>query len=258
MADTRNFAVSPKKSWSRSTSYRDDPFTVEDGHYVGHDRFVVPNSFAEFYQRFPACVANWVRNRTRGCTSRSEAEDWTQQLLLFLAALPANSIHRKSGKRDVIQTFAPEKMHGANEARFRSFINRCLSNEFNTLYKKWRTQPHSNPNYIPFSTYFEGGVDDGFCHSNSTNLRARQRRSRETYEQRLRLDEFVRRWEPSIPGLGQLVGIFGETGSWEETANLLGREQCARIRRAARQLAMSVVWNPSRTERIHTGRRPPE
>lgn len=241
MADTGKFAVSPEKSWPRSTSYRDDPFTVQDGHYVGHDGFVVPNSFAEFYRRFPAYVANRVRSRTRGCTSRSEAEDWTQQLLLFLAALPTNSIHRKSGKHDVIQTFAPEKMHGANEARFRSFINRCLTNKFNTLYGKWRMQPPSNPNNLPFSMDFEDGVDDGFCHANSTNLRARQRRSSETYEQRLRLDEFVRRWEPSIPGLGQLVRIFWETESWEDTANLLGREQYARIRRTAHQLAMSVV-----------------
>lgn len=241
MATTQNFTVSSGKTWPRQTFYRNDPFKIEDGHYVGHDGFVVPKSFAEFYQRFPTYVANWVRKRTRGCTSRSEAEDWTQQLLLFLAALPTNSIHRKSGKFDVIQAFAPEKMHGANEARFRSFINRCLSNKFNTLYAKWRMQPHSNPNNLPLSMDFEDGADDEFCHASSAILRARQRRSRDVWEQRMRLDEFVRRGKPDIPGLGQLVGIFRQTESWEETASLLGRQNCDRIRRTARQLAMSMV-----------------
>lgn len=241
MATTQNFAVASGKTWPRPTFYRNDPFTIQDGHCVGHDGFVVPNSFAEFYRRFPAYVANWVGKRTRGCRSRSEAEDWTQQLLLFLAALPTNSIHRRSGKQDVIQTFAPEKMHGANEARFRSFINRCLNNKFNTLYVRWRTQPHSNPNHLSLTMDFEGGAGDEFCHASSAILRAQQCRSRKAWEQRMRLNEFVRRGEPDVPGLAQLVGIFRQTESWEEVANLLGRQRCARIRRAARQLALSMV-----------------
>ena len=86
-------------------------------------------------------VAGWVRWRVRGCVSATEAEDWTQELLLHLAALPSRSIHRSNGKEDVIQTFAPERMHGANEARFQSFINQCLTNKFNTLHVKWRSRP---------------------------------------------------------------------------------------------------------------------
>jgi hypothetical protein len=38
----------------------DDPFTVRDGRYVGHDGFVVPKNFDEFDQRFPHYVRNWV------------------------------------------------------------------------------------------------------------------------------------------------------------------------------------------------------
>ena len=241
MAATQNFAASMGKTRPRPVFYRNDPFTIQDGHFIGHDGFVVPNSFAEFFQRYPAYVANWVGRRTRGSTSRSEAEDWTQQLLLFLAALPLNSIHRQSGKDDVIQTFSPERMHGANQARFRSFINRCLSNKSNTLYGKWRTQPHSNPNHLTLSMDSENGVNDESCHAKSANLRARQRRSRDEWDQRMRLDEFVRGAEPAVPGLNQLVGVFRQTESWEETANLLGRQRCERIRRAARQLAMSAI-----------------
>lgn len=241
MADTHVFAVLSEKSTPRSLGYRNDPFTIHDGHYIGHDGFVVPNSFAEFYQRFPAYVARWVRRRTHGCPSEREAEEWTQELLLYLAALPSESVHRRNGKQDVIQTFAPERMHGANEARFRSFINRCLSNRFNTLYMKWRKQPLSNPTNLPLAVEYEDGANDEFCHANSATLRARERQSRERYEQRLRLEEFVRCGENRIPGLRRLVGAFTETISWEETANLIGREQCGHLRRAARQLAMSIV-----------------
>src|SRR6185503_7686029 len=108
MATTQDFAVSLGKSLSRTTPYWDDPFTIQNGHYVGHDGFIVPNSFTEFYERFPRYVANWVAAKTRGSLTRSEAEDWTPELLLFLASLPLKSVHRTSGKQDVIQTFAPE------------------------------------------------------------------------------------------------------------------------------------------------------
>ena len=30
-----------------------DPFEYVDGHYVGHDGFVIPKDFAEFYEEFP-------------------------------------------------------------------------------------------------------------------------------------------------------------------------------------------------------------
>ena len=128
----------------------DDAYTVRDGHFVGHDGFIVPNCFIEFHQRFPTYVADWVRKRVRDCVSATEAEDWTQELLLHLAVLPTCSKYRRDGKEDVIQSFSPERMHGANEARFRSFINQCLSNKFNTLYVRWRKRPLSNPGNLPF------------------------------------------------------------------------------------------------------------
>jgi hypothetical protein len=35
---------------------KSDPFTVVDGHYLGHDGFVVPKNFDEFHERFPDYV----------------------------------------------------------------------------------------------------------------------------------------------------------------------------------------------------------
>ena len=65
---------------------------------------------------------------------KTDVQDWTQELLMHLHSLPPSSKLRLAGKQDVVQIFDPAKMHGANEARFRSFINRCLANKFNTIF----------------------------------------------------------------------------------------------------------------------------
>ena len=49
-------------------------------------------------------------------------------------------------------------MHGANEARFRSFINQCLGNKFNTHYVKWRKRPLSNPGNLSFEADADMGL----------------------------------------------------------------------------------------------------
>jgi hypothetical protein len=241
MVNTKKSSAILEKSDARQFAPHDDAYTVRDGHYVGHDGFIVPSSFSEFYQRFPTYAADWVRRRVRGSASENEADDWTQELLLHLAALPSGSIHRKDGKEDVIQTFVPDRMHGANEPRFRSFINRCLSNKFNTIYRKSLQRPLSNPSNLSFDFDSEYGANDEFCHANSTFLRARERRNRVRDEQRLRLGEFVRLAESSIPGLRRFLEAFGETGTWEGTAILIGRKQCDFRRRSIRQFAMRMV-----------------
>jgi hypothetical protein len=210
---------------------------------VGHDGFVVPNCFGEFYQRFPTYVADWMGKRLRGCVSATEAEDWMQELLFHLAALPSGSNHRRNGKEDVIQAFAPEKMHGANEARFRSFINRCLTNRFNTLYAKCRSRPLSNPRNLPFEVDTEFGASDEFCHSNSEYLRQAGCRRGDQDERRMRIDEFLRLGEARIPGLQIAMETFQSTGNWEQTATTLriGRRQCASLRRRIRELGMALA-----------------
>jgi hypothetical protein len=105
-----------------------DPFTIVDGHYVGHDGFVVPKNFDEFHERFPQYVRHWVNRHVDRSTPREDVEDWTQDLLIHLRYLPATSKHRKAGKEDVVQTFDPCKHHGANVARFFNYINLCLGN----------------------------------------------------------------------------------------------------------------------------------
>jgi len=230
MVNTQESPVFLKESTVEQVAPHDDAYIVRDGHFVGHDGFIVPKSFSEFYERFPAFVADWVKRRVRGTASETEAEDWTQELLMHLAALPACSKFRKEGKVDVIQTFSPDRMHGANEARFRSFINRCLGNKHSTLYVKWRKRPLSNPANLPFEADGEHGASDEFCHSHSEYLRQAGCRSREREEQRFRLGEFVCFGEASIPGLQIALEAFHRTGNWNKTTEIFGRKKCESLR----------------------------
>ncbi|PSH02735.1 MAG: hypothetical protein CXZ00_15895 [Acidobacteria bacterium] len=61
-------------------------------------------------------------------------------------------------------------MHGANEARFRSFINRCLANKFNTIYSHRKYEPLSNPNNLFLTgveTHEAMMASDEYCHEKS-------------------------------------------------------------------------------------------
>ena len=94
-----------------------DPFTVSDGHYVGHDGFVVPKNFDEFHERFPQYVRNWVNRHREPRTQPQDLEDWTQDLLIHLRYLPVISKHREAGKEDIVQTLDPHKHHRASQCR---------------------------------------------------------------------------------------------------------------------------------------------
>lgn len=122
-------------------------------------------------------------------------------------------------------------MHGANEARFRSFINQCLGNKFNTLYIKWRTRPLSNPGNLSLEVETEKGGSDEFCHASSEYLRQAGCRSREREEQRFRLEEAVGLWESSIPDLRKVVEAFWTTGSWIGAAEMLSQQRCESVKR---------------------------
>ena len=148
---------------------------------------------------------------------------------------------RREGKTDVIQTFAPDRMHGANEPRFRSFINQCLGNRHSTLYTKFLKRPLSNPRNLPFEADSEYGASDEFCHSNSEYLRQLGWLRRERDEQRFRLEEFVRLGEGSIPGLRRFMEALEVAGTWEATTKSIGRKHCEFSRRSVRQLAMRMV-----------------
>src|SRR5208337_1709599 len=108
------------------------------GHFIGDDGFRVPKDFAELYARFPNYIRNWVKKRLGRYTVDDDVQDWTQDLILHMKYLPANSKHRQPGAngrpngcQDVVETFNPYSQYGASERRWRYYINYCLGNKFN-------------------------------------------------------------------------------------------------------------------------------
>jgi len=185
--------------------HKADPFSIRDGRYVGHDRFVVPKDFDEFHERFPQYVRNWVSRHAGASASNEDIEDWTNDLLIHLRHLPAKSKNRDAGKQDVIQTFDPTKHYGANQARFNNYINLCLTNKFRTLRSKRMKDALCQPGNVSLDTQRESGdpfsVSDEFCHWHSEHLQratnASDRRDQDRAFVREFLD-FIRREDPNV------------------------------------------------------------
>lgn len=151
---TKSFVHTPSYQGLASTAmpdYEGEPFSGVNGHFVGKDGFVVPADFAEFYERFPIYVRNWVAKRLRKVSSHPDVEDWSQTLLVHLCQVPKpkETICKKTGKvkvskakyfrlgfKDVIQCYNPWAKYGASAPRFFNYINGVLSNKFSSLRSK--------------------------------------------------------------------------------------------------------------------------
>jgi hypothetical protein len=230
-------------------TYKPDPFTVKDGRYVGSDGFVVPKDFAEFHERFPEYVRNWVSRHADRSTPKEDMEDWTQDLLIHLQSLPAISKHREAGNEDIVQTFDPHKHYGANEARFRNYINLCLANKFNTMRLARLKNPLCRPGNPSLTTDWEetdrNQVDDEFCHRHSEHLRKRCQQQNRLWDARQSLaefSEFVKREDSSVlPAMEAIAAV----GTWDAVAEFLGitRADFRRMRSRLRQLGRSFLRN---------------
>lgn len=203
-----------------------DPFTVADGHYIGHDGFVVPKNFDEFHERFPQYVRNWVNRHADRSVPKEDREDWTQDLLIHLRYLPSTSKHRQAGKDDIVQTFDPYKHHGANQARFQNYINLCLGNKYRTIYSKRKKNPLCRPGNLSLTTHWEetdrDQVGDEFCHAHSTNLRKRCERQEKQSGDRNLIGEFVDFVRRKDSGVLPVMGAIASTGTSNAGAELLG------------------------------------
>ena len=221
---------------------RTDPFTVVDGRYVGHDEFVVPQNFDEFRERFPEYIRNWVKRHVDRSTPEEDVEDWTQDLLIHLRYLPLISKHRQAGKEDIVQTFDPNKHHGANAARFFNYINLCLGNKLRSIRSKRMKNPICRAGNVSLGGHSDesdsGQVDDEFCHAHSVYLRVRcqrQERQRDARQALTEFAQFVQREDSSVlPAIGAIL----ETGNAGGAAELLktGKRDFSRTRARLRQL----------------------
>jgi hypothetical protein len=205
-------------------TYKPDPFTVRDGRYIGSDGFVVPRDFEEFYERYPDYVRNWVSKHADRSASSEDLEDWTQDLLIHLYHLPQTSKHREAGKEDIVETFDPVKHYGANQARFRNYVNVCLANKFRTMHSKRMHDAQCRPANLSLDGQTEGedlrSVDDEYCHSHSEYLRMAANASEKQSGDRAFLLEFVnfvRREDTKVlPAIEAILatGTQGEAADW--------------------------------------------
>jgi hypothetical protein len=239
-------------------AYRRDPFEIRDGRYVGHDGFVVPKDFNEFYQRFPNYVRQWVSTHASRWASEQDVEDWTQELLIHLFRLPVKSVHRKAGNDDIIQTFDPEKHYGANEARFRNYVNLCLMNKFRTMHSRRMKDALCRPNKLSIDGTLESdySVTEDFCHSNSPQWRETATTHDRQAGERVLVQDFLHFVGKHDRRILSVVEVLLKTETQTEAANALGltENEFARIRRRLDKLRNCFVtgkpvpkrWRPYR------------
>jgi hypothetical protein len=248
---------SPNLSVEKKT-YKFDPFGVRDGRYIGSDGFVVPRDFDEFYQRYPDYVRNWVSKHADKSAPREDVEDWTQDLLIHLYHLPQASKYRAAGKEDIVETFDPLKHYGANEARFRNYINLCLANKFRTMLTKRIKDALCHPGNLSLGERIEGedlrSVDDEYCHLHSANLRQAAKVSGKQSLDRAFLGEFVNFVRREDPKSMPLIETLAVTGTWGGAADRLGitEGEFARMRTRLSQLCKCFLNG----ERVPRQRKP--
>jgi len=222
---------------------KSDLFTIRDSHFVGHDGFVVPKDFAEFHQRFPDYVHRWVSKHAATSASQEDIEDWTQDLLIHLSRLPLTSKYREAGKEDIVATFDPLRHYGANEARFRNYINLCLANKFRTMHSKRMKDALCRAGNLSLGGERKDedlcSVDE-LCYKHSAHSRAAQKACQKQSQDRAFLQEFlnfVRREDakalPTIEAL-MTTGTWGEAAYWLGCAELEFDRMHTRVRHLAR------------------------
>jgi hypothetical protein len=190
-----------------STKLATDPYTIsDDGHIIGHDGFVVPKDFAEFYDRFPSHVRRFVRWKR---TPVEDREDCEQQLLMHLMTLPGDSKLRQAGCRDRIEAFRPDA-YGASEKRFFGYVNHCLRNH----YSQWR-RVFSNPVRSAVEPF-----DEGYVYSQVSKWFSA---SRIPYpDQSVMVAEFLAFVEEHNPELISVLNTIGQAETFIDAQRMLG------------------------------------
>ena len=113
-----------------------DLYTVsEDGHFIGHDGFVVPRSFEEFFERHPGYVRGRVRLLWPNVSS-SEREDRESELLIFLMTLPKKSKFRALGYNG-----PPKRLQGPRPDLQSGACPRCFRAPLLSLHKDDPDEP---------------------------------------------------------------------------------------------------------------------
>jgi hypothetical protein len=133
------------------------------------------------------------------------------------------SKYREAGKKDIVATFDPLRHYGANEARFRNYINLCLANKFRSMHSKRMRDALCRPGNLSL-----GGENvnedvcsvDDVCQKHSSHLRAAQKACQKQSHDKAFVQEFlnfVRREDaktlPTVEAL-MATGTLGDAADW--------------------------------------------
>ena len=217
--ETKVVEVSSEAVLAVREGYKGDPFYISfDGHYIGEDGFVVPKNFDEFVERYPKYIGTWVRRRLNGQGIEEDIEDWCQDLVIHMKYLPPKSKHRNLGKSDVIETFDPFAQYGASERRWRSYVNYCLTNKYNTIFGKRNKNPVCRAGNLSLvsetSPDMHGEVTDEYIHSNSTFLSNASNREEKKQENQFfthKFIEYVQAQDPDVFPVLEAVYVAGSS-----------------------------------------------
>lgn len=231
--------------------YTGDPFLFVDGHYIGHDGFVVPKDFPEFYVRFPQYIRRWVRRHADKSTSKEDIEDWAQDLCAHMSSLPVTSKHREAGKQDVIQTFDPFRHYSANLARFLSYVNHCLANKFRTIHSTRIKSPLCRAKQLsPPEIGEAAATDDASCRVLSERAKDVALCSQKQAENKLLIGAFIDFVRSENPRLLSALEAIAMTSTQEEGARKLGTPSAdyGRLCRQLRELGHSFLSRKARPQ----------
>lgn len=189
------------KNWDSSAvvGYNGEPFFSKNGHFVGEDGFVVPNSLEEMETTHPTYIRNWVCKRLKSNSHDPNVEDWASELSLHMRTLPQESKWRTRGFTDVIDVFNPWSSFGASARRFFGYVNTCLNNKYLTLVTKNKKDAAFHIAFSLENIDGESMEDSGlpaeskesFIHDNSQPLRDNRDKIEADIYKKLFIDKFL-------------------------------------------------------------------
>ncbi len=188
-------------------------------------------------------MRKWVSKHADRSAPKEDLEDWTQALLIHLYHLPQTSKHREAGKKDILQTFDPVKHYGATEARFRNYVNLCLTNKFRTMHSKRIKDALCRPGNLSFDGRTQdedhSSVDDEYCHLHSASVRRAAQASEKQAHDRTFLQEFVNFVKREDPMVLPMIEALSATGTLGDAVDWLGisESEFGRMRGRLGQLA---------------------
>jgi hypothetical protein len=249
--------------------WRRDPYTIsEDGHFIGHDGFVVPRSFEEFFERHP----RYVRGRARLCWPNgtdSEREDHESELLIFLMSLPDNSKFRAlgyngfpDGCKDRIQTFNPDLAYGASEPRFFNYVKIILTNHLISLWQKAASNPVRASKTSSFYSPEPDGtlLDEDYIYALASERGAFGMSYDQAIENGILVDEFLRFVQNHNPELLEIIRAIQTSDTYVEAQHTLGITERLFIRARSRLMVLYSCFDkgtdPPHQRKVYRSRTP--